>query len=70
MLIMYAVIAVFNSLSVRGRSRYTAGIDKQFYLPYPKCTATFRTHYTSKFRRKLKYVAWAKCSEFHTKQVG
>jgi len=22
---MYAVIAVFNSLSVRGRSRYTAG---------------------------------------------
>ena len=33
MFLMYAVIAVFNSLSVRGRSRYTAAW----------CTATFRT---------------------------
>jgi hypothetical protein len=30
MLLMYAVIAVFNSLSVHGRSRYT---DNQFYVP-------------------------------------
>ena len=33
MFLMYAVIAVFNSVSVRGRSRYTAG----------EFTATFRT---------------------------
>jgi hypothetical protein len=30
---MYAVTAIFNSLSVRGRSRYTADFDKQIYVP-------------------------------------
>jgi hypothetical protein len=30
MFIMYTIIAVFNSLSVRGRSRYT---DNQIYVP-------------------------------------
>jgi hypothetical protein len=38
---MYAVTAVFSSLRMRGRSRYT---DNQIYVPWPKCTATFRTH--------------------------
>jgi hypothetical protein len=41
MFLMYAVIAVFNSISQRGRSRYT---DNQIYVPYPKRTPTFRTH--------------------------
>jgi hypothetical protein len=41
MFLMNAVTAVFNSLSVRGRSRYTA----DFAAPHRcKCTATFRTH--------------------------
>jgi hypothetical protein len=41
MFLMNAVIAVFNSLSVCGRSRYTA----DFTAPHrSKCTATFRTH--------------------------
>jgi hypothetical protein len=33
MFLMYAVIAVFNSLSVHGRSRYTADFDNQVYVP-------------------------------------
>jgi hypothetical protein len=41
MLLMNAVIAVFNSLSLRGGSRYTA----DFAAPHrSKCTTTFRTH--------------------------
>jgi hypothetical protein len=40
---MNAVIAVFYSLSFRGRSRYTI---YKFYVQYPKCTATFGTHGT------------------------
>jgi hypothetical protein len=44
MFLMNAITAVFNWLSVRGRSRYT---DNQIYLPQPKCTATFRTHCTN-----------------------
>jgi len=42
----YVVIALFNSFSMRGRSRYTADFDNQIYVPYPKSTATFRTHCT------------------------
>ena len=30
---MYAVIAVFGSLSMRGRSRYTADFDNEIYVP-------------------------------------
>jgi len=33
MFLMYAVFAVFNSLSVRGQSRYTADFDNQIYVP-------------------------------------
>jgi hypothetical protein len=46
MFLVYAVIAVFNSLSIRGRSRYTADFDNQIYVLWPKCTATFRIHCT------------------------
>ena len=38
---MHAVIAVFNSLSVRGRSRYTADFDNQIYVPQPKVHSDF-----------------------------
>jgi hypothetical protein len=43
MFLMSVVIAVFNSLSVCGRSRYPYS---QIFVPEPKCTATFRTHCT------------------------
>jgi hypothetical protein len=49
---MNAVIAVFNSLSVRGRSRYTA----DFAAPHrSKCTATFRTR-SSTHKGEVKYI--------------
>jgi hypothetical protein len=43
---MYTVIAVFNSLSVLGRSRYTADFAASHIS---NCTATFRTHCTCSF---------------------
>jgi len=33
MFLIYAVIAVFNSLSMRGRSQYTADFENQIYVP-------------------------------------